>query len=75
MIVVPDDRPATKPVASTVAVDGIVLVHAPPIEASVNAVFDPAQTVGVPVIAPAFGSALTVTTCVAAAVPQLLVIV
>ena len=69
----PADKPATKPVASTVAVAGMVLVHAPPVAASVNAVFAPAQTVGIPVIVPALGSGLTVTIRVAAAVPQLLV--
>ena len=70
---VPADKPVAKPVASTVAVAGTVLLHAPPVAASVNAVFAPAQTVGVPVIVPAFGSEFTVTTWVAAVVPQLFV--
>ena len=67
--------PATLPEASTVPTDEVTLLHAPPAAASVKAVCAPAQTTGVPVIVPAFGSGLTVTICVAAAVPQLLVTV
>ena len=67
--------PVTLPDASTVPTEEVTLLHAPPEAPSVNAVFAPAQTTGVPVMVPAFGNALTVTTCVAAAVPQLLVTV
>ena len=67
--------PVTLPDASTVPTEEVTLLHAPPAAASVKAVLAPAQTMGVPVIVPAFGNALTVTTWVAAAVPQLLVTV
>ena len=75
MVVLPEAIPLTTPVALTEPTDGVTLLHAPPAAPSVSAVLAPAQTTGVPVIVPAFGNALTVTTCVAAAVPQLLVTV
>ena len=52
-----------------------VLLHAPPIVASLKPVVEPAHTVAVPVIVPADGNGLTVTVAVAAAVPQPLVTV
>ena len=75
MVVLPADKPATTPEVFTDPVAGAVLLQMPPAAASVSDVFAPTQTTGVPVIIPASGNPLTVTTCVAAAVPQLLVIV
>ena len=75
MVVVPDDTPVTLPDASTVATVVTVLLHAPPVAASLNPVVAPAQTVAVPVIVPADGNGLTLTIAVASAVPQPLVIV
>ena len=75
MVAVPADTPVTVPVLPTVATVVVVLLQAPPVVASLNPVVDPAQTVAVPVIVPADGNGLTVTTLVAAAVPQPLVTV
>ena len=63
------------PDASTVATTGVVLLQAPPVEASASGVVLPAHTVAVPVMVPGAGVGLTVKTTVAAAVPQLLVTV
>ena len=68
---VPDVRPFTTPVVPTVATTVFVLLHTPPVVTSVNVVDEPAITVAVPLIVPAAGKGLTVTTWVAAAVPQL----
>ena len=65
--------PVTIPVAPTLATAVLLLVHAPPVDVVLNVIVAPAQTVVSPEIIPANGSGLTVTTCVAAAVPQLLV--
>jgi hypothetical protein len=51
------------------------LLHAPPVVALLSVVALPAVTVAVPVIIPAVGNALTVTTLVVLALPQLLVTV
>ena len=52
------------------------MLHAPPVLVSVKAVVLPAQTVAVPIIGEGVeGSGLTVTTAVAAELPQLLVTV
>jgi hypothetical protein len=51
------------------------VLQVPPAAASVSDVVDPAHTVAVPVIVPAFGNGSTVTVAVAAAVPQPLVTV
>ena len=75
MVVLPDEMPVTIPDASTVPTEEVTLLHAPPMAASVKAVFAPAQTTAIPVTVPALGDVLTVTTCVAAAVPQLLLTV
>ena len=71
----PAEIPVTLPDASTVPTKEVTLLHAPPTAASVKDVFAPAQSTGVPVMVPAFGSAFTVTTWAAAVVPQLLVTV
>ena len=75
MVAVPAATPVTMPVLPTVATVVAVLLHAPPVVASLNPVVDPAQTIAVSVIVPADGSGLTVTTLIAAAVPQPLVTV
>lgn len=63
------------PVAPTVAIAGDTDDHVPPAlpVRSVKGVVDDGHTLSTPVIAPAFGAGFTVTTAVAAAVPQLLV--
>ena len=71
----PDVRPFTTPDAFTVATTVLVLLHTPPVVASVNVVDEPAIIVAVPLIVPAAGEGLTVITWVAAAVPQPLVTV
>ena len=65
--------PPTEPEALTVAIAVLVLLHTPPLVPSVNAVLEPEHTVNVPPIeAGADGAVFTVTTCVAAVDPQLL---
>ena len=63
------------PDAAIVAVAGVTELHVPPLTASLSVVVPVGHTVNVPVIAPALGNAVTVTTFVVAAVPQLLVTV
>ena len=75
MVVEPAAKPVTTPVLLTDATDVVLLLHTPPLVASVSVVVKPAQTVDVPVMVPALGVALTVTAFVAAAVPQVLVTV
>jgi len=75
IVEVPGAIPVTTPVALTVATPVLTLLQTPPIVPSVKLVVVVGQTVNVPVIVPAFGVALTVTTAVAAAMPQLLVTV
>ncbi len=73
MVDVPAATPVTTPVALTVATPVDTELHTPPIAASVKLVVVVGQTTRPPVIVPATGAGLTVTTAVAAAVPQLLV--
>ena len=75
MVVVPDVRPFTTPEVLTVATTVFVLLHSPPLAASVNAIDELAHTLTVPLTVPATGNGLTVTTWVAAAVPLPLVTV
>ena len=75
MVVVPGAIPVTTPVALIVATPVLTLLHIPPGVPSLRLVVAVGHTVKVPVIVPALGVALTVTTAVAAAVPQLLVTV
>ena len=58
-----------------VATPVLLLLHTPPALALLRVVVEDAQTVVVPVIVPAFGNGLTVTTAVVLATPQLLVTV
>ena len=67
-VTIPDDEPI-------VAIDGDIDVHTPLPAPSLSVVEADGHTDGVPLILPAFGSGFTVTTTVAAAVPQLLVTV
>ena len=73
MVEVPAATPVTMPVAPTVAMPGDTELHIPPPAASVRFVVVVGQTVNPPVIVPELGVGFTVTTTVAAAVPQLLV--
>ena len=52
-----------------------LLLHTPPLTASVSVMVAVGHTVNVPMIVPAVGNGSTVTTAVAATVPQLLVTV
>ena len=70
MVDVPMTAPNTWPEPSTVAIEVVLLLQMPPVAPSVKEVDEPAQTVAVPLIVPAEGNGLTVTTCMAAAVPQ-----
>ena len=65
--------PVTSPELLIVAVNVLVLLHAPPVVASLSEVVEPAQTNEIPDIeAGARGKGLTVITAVIAALPQLL---
>ena len=75
MVDVPAATPVTIPVAPTVAIPGDTELHMPPVAASVRFVVAVGQTMSVPVMVPATGNGFTVTTAVAAAVPQPVVIV
>ena len=75
MVVVPEVRPLTTPEALTVATIVLVLLHTPPGVASVNVVEELAHADAVPLIVPATGKGLTVTTLVAATVTLPLVTV
>ena len=75
MVDVPDATPFTRPLLFTVATAVLVLLHMPPVAPSLNNVVEPPHTVAVPLIVPAADVPLTVTTCVAATVPQVLVTV
>lgn len=75
MIVVPAATPVTTPVEPTVAILVAVLLHTPPVAASVKVILVAGHTVDAPDIEPALGLGFTVTTAVAANVPQLLLTV
>jgi hypothetical protein len=60
------------PVVFTVATPVFVLLHIPLVAGSVRGVIIVGQRVNRPDIVPAFGSGFTVTTTVAATVPQLI---
>jgi hypothetical protein len=75
MVALPPVTPVTVPVAFTEAIEAAVLLHTPPVAASVSVVVAPEQTVDEPVIVPAAGIGLTVTAWVALAVPHAVVTV
>ena len=62
MVVVPAATPFTEPEALTVAAAVLVLLHTPPVAPSVSVVADPAHIAAAPLMAPAIGNELTVTT-------------
>ena len=57
----PADTPLTMPVEPIVATEPSLLLHAPPLVASLNVVVEPAHALMVPVIADTVGNGLTVT--------------
>ena len=61
MVVVPAALPVTFPKASTEAMTGMELVHAPPVTASLNVVVLPTQTICVPDMATGIEFTVTVT--------------
>ena len=67
MVDVPGAMPNTWPEPSTVAIEVVLLLQLPPVAPSVKEVDEPAHTAAVPLIVPADGTGLTVTTCVVAA--------
>ena len=71
MVTVPAATTVTIPVALTVAFEGLLLLHVPPVAVSVNGVVRPVHTEDAPVITPAAGSGRMVTRMVAEALPQL----
>ena len=73
MVAVPAVTPVTIPDMPIVATAVLLLLHVPPVVVLLNVVVAVAQTIAVPVMVPATGSGLTVTSIVAVAVPQLLV--
>jgi hypothetical protein len=76
IITVPADTPVTTPLAFTVAMLVLLLLHEPPaVPLLVNVLVDPTHTDDPPLIEPAFGAALTVIDFVAEAEPQPLVTV
>jgi hypothetical protein len=64
--------PVTTPALLMVATAVVLLLHVPPVVASVRVAVRPEHTVDAPVMIPADGVALIVTALVAAAVPQVL---
>jgi len=75
MVVLPAATPVTTPVvASTVATPGVVLLQVPPLlPLELKLMVEPAHTAEAPLMVPASGSELTVTTIPAVDEPQLLV--
>jgi len=72
---VPAATPLTTPDELTVAIPVLLLLHVPPVTASVNVVVDPVHIMSVPLMIPGKGNGLTVMTWVAATVVQLFVTV
>ncbi len=71
----PAATPVTTPDVFTVAIPVAALLHVPPLVPLLSVVVPLMQTVAVPVMVPADGAPLTVTTFVADTLPQLPVIV
>ena len=68
MLADPADVPITSPVDElTVATAGLLLVHRPPGMVELNKLIDPTQSSVEPLITPALGDAVTVTTILALA--------
>lgn len=64
MVAAPTATPVTTPVEPIVAMDGLLLLHVPPVVASARTVVYPAHTLELPVMAAIVGNALTVTKAV-----------
>jgi hypothetical protein len=61
MVVVPASTPFTMPVEEPMlATEVLLLVHTPPLTASVNVIVADSQTLVAPLMLPAFGAGLTV---------------
>ena len=73
MLVVPAVSPVTTPPVLTVATPVAELLQTPPFAPSANVTVNAGQTVYVPLMEPADGDELIVTTEYVVAVPQLLV--
>ena len=71
MVEVPADTPVTTPELFIVATAALLLLHVPPVVASLNVVEFPIQTLVVPVIAATVGKGFTVTVVVALLVQPL----
>ena len=71
----PVATPVTTPALLTVASAALLLLQVPPVVASVSVMVAPVHTIAGPVMVPADGAGLTVSACVATAVPQLVVTV
>lgn len=74
MVLVPLETPVTSPALLTVAV-AFAALQVPPVTVLDIVMVAPAHTNDAPLIVPAFGNAVTVTTLVATAEPQALVTV
>lgn len=61
MVAVPALKPKTNPLASTMATDGVLLLHVPPLPVVNNCVTLPAHIEGDPVMVPALVPGPTVT--------------
>ena len=70
MVADPPVTPSTTPVVPTVAIPVLPLLQTPPVATSEREVVAVAHTVMAPLMVPASGSGFTVTTTVAAVVPQ-----
>jgi len=69
MVTDPEDTPLTTPLLFTVAIEVLLLFHAPPEAPFVlSAIVEPAHTADEPLITPAFAAAVTVMLFVALAV-------
>ena len=62
--------PATTPVALTLAMAALLLLHVPPVVALVNVMVEPAHTVDGPLMMPAVGVRFTVSDVVLIAEPH-----
>ena len=70
MVVVPALLPLTTPEVFTEAIAELLLLHTPPVIASVSVITAPAQTLSAPSMVPASGKAFTVTLSVVVANPH-----
>ena len=71
MVALPVVLPLTTPAALTLAIAALLLLHVPPLTASLKVVVVPVQTDVTPVMVPADGNGLIMTVVVADTLPQL----